>query len=295
MMVIGSPYSGKDEQFFVHSGLTITETKLYLILIKNGPSTIGNLSKETGIQRPNLYKIIDSLSLKGLVEKELSSPIKYKATPPKEAVNMLIENKKNRLLELKKTGRTIAKDLEHKSETNRCNEPSLSENRFIVIRGESIIVNRFKTTLNASSKSLDLVTTKNTFSSAITSFSNNYYEAIKRGVKIHIITEDHQPLIGACRIIQKLSQNPCFIVRFLPPQACVDAIVSIFDEKETFTTFSIAANQTDPSTLWSNNHSFVSVMQSYFESKWIIGQHKPLNYILGGLARKKFSNFALDH
>lgn len=286
-MVHGYEYSGKDEQFFVHSGLTLTETKLYLILIKNGSSTIGSLSKETGIQRPNLYKIIDSLSLKGLAEKELSSPIKYKATPPKEAVNMLIEDKKERFLELKKTGRTIAKDLEHQSETNRSNEPRLSESRFVIIPGKNIIINRLKTALNTSSKSVDVVTTKNRFSSAVMTFSKYYQEALKHGVKIRIVTEDHQPLNEACRIIEKLSQNPCFNVRFLPPQTSVDAIVSIFDEKETFTTFSISANQTDPSTLWSNNLGFVSVMQSYLESKWTKGQPKPFNCITDGYPRKK--------
>ncbi len=279
--------SEKEKQFFLNMGLTTTETKVYLTLIKIGPSQIGIISKETEIQRPNLYKIIDSLSTKGLIEKEINSPIKYKATPPQEAVDMLIEHKKTRFLELKNTGKTIAKDLEQQSKTHCNKEFPLNENRFIIIPGKTITINRLRMTLDNSEKSLDVVTSKNRFSLATIAFANWYENALKRGVKIRIVTEDHQLSKEASIIIKKLSENPCFKVRFLPPQTSVDAIVSIFDQKETFTTFSISADQTDPSTLWSNNHSFLLVMQSYFESKWLIGQSKPLNFIIASLAKRK--------
>ena len=281
----------KEKQFFLNMGLTTTETKVYLALVKIGPSQVGIISKETEIQRPNLYKIIDSLSTKGLIEKEINSPIKYKATPPQEAVNMLIEHKKECLLELRKTGKTIAKDLEQQSKTHDIKEFPLSENRFIMIPGKTITINRLRITLDNAKKSLDVVTLKNRFSLATIAFADSYENALKRGVKIRLVTEDHQPSKEASIIIKKLSENLCFKVRFLPPQTNVDALVSIFDQKETFTTFSISADQTDPSTLWSNNHSFVSVMQSYFESKWLISQPKPLNCI-DDLAEDKSSDFA---
>jgi sugar-specific transcriptional regulator TrmB len=276
----------KEKQFFLSMGLTTTESKVYLTLVKIGPSQVGIISKETEIQRPNLYKIIDSLSTKGLIEKEINSPIKYKATPPQEAINMLIEYKKEQFLKLKNSGKTIAKDLEQQSKTYGIRKFPLSENRFIIIPGKTITINRLRTTLENAQKSLDVVTSKNRFSLGTLAFADSYEDALKRGVKIRVVTEDHQLSNEVCIIIKKLSENSCFKVRFLPPQTSVDAIVSIFDQKETFTTFAISADQKDPSTLWSNNHSFLSVMQSYFESKWEISQPKPLNCILAGLARK---------
>ena len=278
-MINYAKFQEKEKKFFLNMGLTITETKVYLTLITIGPSQVGILSKQTEIQRPNLYRILDSLSSKGLIEKEISAPIKYKATPPQEAINMLIEHKKERLLELKKTGKKIAKDLEHQNEKHEIKEFPISENRFIVIPGKNILTNRLETALNNANKSLDVVTTQSRFSLAIMLFADVYANALKRGVKIRIVTEDHIPFNDTCKIIKRLSEHPCFKVRFLPPQTKIDAIVSIFDQKETFTTFSISANNPEPSTLWSNNRSFVSVMESYFESKWSIGQSKSLDCI----------------
>jgi sugar-specific transcriptional regulator TrmB len=278
-MIKDSQFQEKEKKFFLNIGLTTTETKVYLTLITIGPSQVGILSKQTEIQRPNLYRILESLSSKGLIEKEIAAPIKYKATPPQETVNMLIEHKKERLLELKKMGKTIAKDLEHQNEKHEIKGFPINENRFIVIPGKNILTNRLKTALNNANKSLDVVTTQSRFSLAIMVFADVQANALKRGVKIRLVTEDHIPSNDTCRIIKRLSEHSSFKVRFLPPQTKIEAIASIFDQKETFTTFSISEKNPEPTTLWSNNRNFVSVMEIYFESKWGIGQSKSLDCI----------------
>ncbi len=272
-MFDGHAYSGKELEFLANAGLTVTETRVYLTLIKIGPSQIRLISKEAGIQRPNLYKILDSLSNKGLIEKEIDSPIRYKATTPVDAVSMLIEQKKSQFLELRKTGKRVAKILERQSKSYVYKEIS-SNNRFVIIPGRNVIVTRLRMTLHNTQTSLEVVTAKNRFSSAVIAFAGDYEDALKRGIKILIVTEDHQPMKEACIVIKKLSKVPNFRLRFLPPNAPVDAITSIFDEKESYTTFSASADLNDSSALWSNNPSFISVMHNYFESKWKMGLPK---------------------
>ena len=49
-------------------GLTENERRLYVAALANGPDTIASLAKQLGIPRPNLYKVINGLAEKGLVD-----------------------------------------------------------------------------------------------------------------------------------------------------------------------------------------------------------------------------------
>jgi sugar-specific transcriptional regulator TrmB len=48
-------------------GLTDSETRVYLALLKLGPSLAGRISRETGIHRRNVYDITERLIKKGLI------------------------------------------------------------------------------------------------------------------------------------------------------------------------------------------------------------------------------------
>ena len=48
-------------------GLTITESKVYLALLKRGSSPVGRLAKETGIHRRTVYDAIERLIEKGMI------------------------------------------------------------------------------------------------------------------------------------------------------------------------------------------------------------------------------------
>ncbi|MCW4030487.1 MAG: hypothetical protein NWE92_12680 [Candidatus Bathyarchaeota archaeon] len=267
--------TGKDGEFFVNAGLTENETKVYFTLNRVGPSRIGIIARETGIQRPNLYKIIDSLSLKGLLTKEINSPIVYTAAAPREAVNMLIEQKKAQLLHLEKMGKIVAEKLEKQSKILLGKDNTIQANKFIMIFGKKVILNRLRTSLKETQNNLHVITSKERFSEAIITFAGEYEAALERGVSIRIIVEDYQPTKVASKIIEKLANNPRFEIRFLCPPAAVDTITSISDGKELFTTISAIANIQEVTTMWTNSVSFISVMQSHFDAKWLKAQSAP--------------------
>lgn len=77
-------------------GLKRTEIDLYITSLSSGPSTIHNLAKELNIPRPNLYKIIQSLEIRGLAK--FSSKKKYARTfivePPNKILELLREKQK---------------------------------------------------------------------------------------------------------------------------------------------------------------------------------------------------------
>lgn len=84
-------------------GITETEAKIYLELLKKDNLTAGEISKITSLKRPTVYYSLEILHKKGLVflSGSKSGTDKYKAEPP-ERFNAILEREKNRLLSLQK-------------------------------------------------------------------------------------------------------------------------------------------------------------------------------------------------
>ncbi len=70
-------------------GLREKEARFYLVLLKHGPKTVGELAKELGTYREDAYRTLITLSRKGLVEESISKPIRYSAADPEKALDMI--------------------------------------------------------------------------------------------------------------------------------------------------------------------------------------------------------------
>lgn len=78
-------------------GLTLTETKIYLNLLRMGPSTGYGVSKESKIHKANVYESIKNLINKNMVSFFKEGKItKYQANDPSSIVN-LIKLKENQI------------------------------------------------------------------------------------------------------------------------------------------------------------------------------------------------------
>ncbi|MEQ1561627.1 MAG: helix-turn-helix domain-containing protein [Nitrospira sp.] len=80
-------------------GLSKKESSVYMTLLKNGSMTVGSLSKESGINRPAIYKLLPDLQKQGLVVlTPYGKQKKYTAEPPNK-LKTLIDDLKFNLLE----------------------------------------------------------------------------------------------------------------------------------------------------------------------------------------------------
>jgi predicted transcriptional regulator len=76
-------------------GLTEKEANLYVSLIESGPATVSVISRNTGMHRPIIYKILPGLQEKGLVTVSSKGKLKYYvAESPERLDNLLIQTKK---------------------------------------------------------------------------------------------------------------------------------------------------------------------------------------------------------
>jgi sugar-specific transcriptional regulator TrmB len=73
-------------------GLSRGESKVYLALLNLGTTTTGPISKKSGVSASKVYKILDKLSVKGLVSYVLIGKTKnYSASNPESILNIVKE------------------------------------------------------------------------------------------------------------------------------------------------------------------------------------------------------------
>ena len=83
-------------------GLTESEKKVYLALLRLGTSTRNNIVKESGISGSKVYEVLEKLQEKGLISTFIENKIKnFKPTNPNQLLNYL-EQKKEEISSLEK-------------------------------------------------------------------------------------------------------------------------------------------------------------------------------------------------
>ncbi|HEX9804079.1 MAG TPA: helix-turn-helix domain-containing protein, partial [Candidatus Dojkabacteria bacterium] len=90
------------EEFLASFGLTENETILYLTLLKSGPSSIMDLSRETGIKRSTAHNNVEDLIKKGLAIQTVHKERRRVMAEDPEKLHMLMEQKKWELSSLEK-------------------------------------------------------------------------------------------------------------------------------------------------------------------------------------------------
>ena len=78
-------------------GLTRNQVRLYTILLRQGPATVNELAKRSGIHRANAYRNVSHLKKIGLIELLLGTVTRARAVGLGEALDILIAKQEEQL------------------------------------------------------------------------------------------------------------------------------------------------------------------------------------------------------
>lgn len=108
----------QDEQVqtLMNLGLTYVQSRAYISLAKLGIADTKTVAKSSDIARQDIYRIMSSLEVMGLAEKVIAKTTKYKATPVKDGLPILLERKKSTVLEAEKQVQNFFKTFQDNSE-----------------------------------------------------------------------------------------------------------------------------------------------------------------------------------
>jgi sugar-specific transcriptional regulator TrmB len=95
----------------VDFGLTFLQAKVFVALLQMGTSRASQVSANVGIMRPETYRVLNELSVMGLVQKNLEYPTTFSAVEPKTALTVMFQAKKEKLMALDKKRIALIKSL----------------------------------------------------------------------------------------------------------------------------------------------------------------------------------------
>lgn len=250
-----------DIQTITKLGLTLAQATVYCSLLQSGKATAKLIAKNSNTARQEVYRVLNELHEKGLIEKLLSIPTEYKALPIEEGINLLIDRQKKRICEIEKQATKLLKNLKEEQKN-----ALPAEAQFILLPEKGKYIGRTLKLIMKSSTKLDALTTFERFRALTPFFYEELKKALGRGVKVRLLVRKPVKEQPQLNIPKSLRQTPLFNLRLGNEPS--DIILSIVDNKEANIVTSERKNLDESTTLWTNNQAIIRIIQSYFDTLW---------------------------
>jgi sugar-specific transcriptional regulator TrmB len=249
-------------EFLTQIGFTITQAKLYLTLLKLDEADAGTLSKKANIPRPEVYRTLSELQKKGFVEKEITSPYRFKATPIEYGLQILMIQRMQQSKELQE------KIKEHLRKIQRCPTETQQEEAYklSMVEGRERILQIIRLGHDNARQSVDILSTLKQWLQILDSCFENYEKALARKVKYRVVIEKPRCAISFPEKVKALLAEPSFELRLSPTRLKTNA--AVFDQKEAAFNFFPAKSLTESPIIWTNHPSFISMWQDHFKLIW---------------------------
>ena len=165
-------------------GLNQYEAQAYASLLLFGEATAGELSNKAEIPRPRVYDIITRPEKKGFVVVQPGRPVKYRAVPPKEAIQAYLKLKEDEFRREYERIKKIAEELERASEVGA---PREEEGGFWVLNTDNLLRTRLQTLLSSSSTEVLATLTPDFVAEYGNTLIPLLEEAAAKGVRVRVV------------------------------------------------------------------------------------------------------------
>ncbi|MEJ2271512.1 MAG: helix-turn-helix domain-containing protein, partial [Candidatus Bathyarchaeota archaeon] len=227
--------------------------------------SVKEISQFSKLARETIYKVLPDLKEKGLVEKAVTSPIKYKSIPIKTILQILHQQKIRQIHVLEKLTKQVltnSKDLENNNIEERF--------RYVLVPKKSQFIERINHAIFNGKEKIKIKTSIKRYLQAISMHKEMYQEsftnAISNGAKFQVIIglESREEKIP--EEIKFLQESPNVSLKFF--DTLPEIVMAIIDEKEVFFLNEPNGSLGESSALWSNNHSLIKALSTCFNLSW---------------------------
>ncbi|MGD9131497.1 MAG: helix-turn-helix domain-containing protein [Candidatus Bathyarchaeota archaeon] len=255
---------GEAVETLVRLGLNCSQAKIYLALVENGLSTAKKISKITGINRQEIYRIMPKLQNVCLVEKLIGIPTRWRATPLEDGLSLLLENRKKETSELQtKTTEIINLIRENKKRAGLQKD----EYQFVIMPGKNAHLKWLKNRSKDIQKTNDSILTWSDHKTITFYHDNELKEQLNRGVKTRLIIYVSENEKTLYKNDQTFRNNPNYQKAFIFTPPIV--LGGLLDKKQLI----LATEQNNPiqrseNVFLSNSPFLTALFQNYFEQLW---------------------------
>jgi sugar-specific transcriptional regulator TrmB len=250
-------------QVLVGLGLSGRQARVYLAALKLGNGKVQAIADLSLVSRQEIYRLIDGLQEMGLIQKNITNPTTYTATPIAEAASMLLQQKTTQLSVISQQ----IKQLTTRLSQNCCNNHALVDLKpcfgtiFEADRGK-----KYCQALTDAEQSIEVVVSWRRFKQLNIHFEDQLHGVLKKGVKLNIVTEKpvnhHLPKW----IKAALLKYPDFQLKILPTTPAV--AITVFDQTTAEIAFDPNSSLTKGPDLWTTTPSITALCREYFNAIW---------------------------
>ena len=257
-------------QLLTQLGCTNIQAKIYLALLKLGEAKVKAISETSNIQRTEVYRTLNELEKKGLVEKEITAPYKFMATSLRCGLKILLakqsrQNEANR----ERVNKFLLKTPDVPEETLERNEY-----RLIMVEGKGRLQQIIKSEHDNAEKSVAVLSTLQRWLQILDFSLGNYMKAVNRGVNYRVVLESPGFDVAFQEGVQALLARPGFELRLSRGPLATNA--AIFDDKEVTINFFQGKPIGESPIIWTNHPSFIQMCKDHFKQIWKSAQEYKL-------------------
>lgn len=255
-------FGEEDLQSLIQIGFTKTQANLYLALLKLGQTDGKTLSKKSNSPRTIVYRTLDELQKKGLVERELTSPYKFKATPLKEGLEILMSQKRQEYKEIQEK----AENFLLKYQNYKYEKPQEHQYKFIALEGKERIIQIMKLHHSDVQQSVKILTNLKRWLTILHYCYEDYVKSLERKVKYQIVLETRKRKNIFPANIHPLLNKPNFELKLTSRPLPIN--LGIFDDKRAIFNFLTSLPLKESPIILTNHLGLLSMCQDHFEKIW---------------------------
>ncbi len=255
-------FEADDANRLIDIGFTKNQARVYLTLLKLGKTEGGILSNNASMPTPVVYRTLKELQKMGLVEKEITFPSKFKATPLKRGLQILV----NQSLEHYKKRRAKTEEILLRNPHMEDENLKEKEYRLISIEGKDRIIQTIKLQHEKACKFVDVLSTMNRWLHIFDCCFEDYTNNLARKVHYRILISKVESKAVFPDEVKMLLSDPNFELKVTNTTLVNN--FGIFDgEEATFNFFPSKPLKESP-IIWTNHPSFIAMAQDHFNKLW---------------------------
>jgi sugar-specific transcriptional regulator TrmB len=249
-------------RFLADVGLTKTQAKLYMTLLRFEEADGKTLAEKADIPRQEVYRTLEELEKKGLVEKIISAPYKFKATSLNFGLQILMTQRALHFKEIQEK----TKDFLRKHQANKKEALSKQEYKLVMVEGRERLMQIIKLQHDNVQRNADILSTLPRWLQILNFCFEEYEKALERGVKYRVVLEALESEIEGRENIQALLKKQNFDLRL--SQSPLKTNAAIFDQREVTINFFPSQHLAESPVILTNHPSFISMCQDHFSILW---------------------------
>lgn len=245
-------------------GLTKSKAKIYIALVTLGVASTSEIAAMSNVRREEIYRLIPELEKRGIITRKLQTPRKYSATNPETVIQILTSDMltamKNHVEKLDQAKEDLVSKLKAIELPIKQDETSVE-----VIRQQDQFLSKLTDMTNKARQRIDIVTSLEILRKGFMNHPKKPLDRILKSVKLRIITETCELDVLTREIMQSSGKNNGMIEFRQMEKVPFNLLMT--DEKEAIWGETKPEKQ-DPSILWTNNPTQISILKESFGSLW---------------------------